>query len=325
MTADQTIGALGAPPRVPDRPPVRATDLLAGVPAGDRPLARVTGALRGLVTASRDAAALEARERAVVAPVPAGRRIVVAAAKDGGGRTTVTALLASAYAARRADAVLAVDAHHVHASLAWRLGLATAPRQVQLDEYLLGRGGRDLAGVDDVLPRTRTGLRLLADVRGGPPERPRDLARTLSRLFAVTLLDTGPGFDSPWTDVLLADAHGIVLVAEATPEGVERAVLALEQLERAAGEAGLARTTVVLNETVAGSRLRHGPARRLLAERGEHGVPVLALGHDRHLAAGGPVDLRRVARRTVEQALETAGVALSRSLGTGGGEGQADR
>ncbi len=323
MSAEQTIGGLDAPPATPDRPPVRAADLLAGVPNGDRPLARVTGVLRGLVTAGRDAAALEERERAVVTPVPAGRRIVVAAAKDGAGRTTVAALLASAYAARRPDPVLAVDAHHVHASLAWRLGLATAPRQVELEEYLLGRGGHDLTGVDDILPRTRTGLRLLADVRGARPELPRDLARTLSRLFAVTLLDTGPGFDSPWTDALLADAHGIVLVAAATPEGVERTVRAVEQLERAAGEAALARTTVVLNDAVAGSRLRAGAAQRVLADRG---VPVLPVDHDRHLAAGGPIDLRRVARRTVEQALAAAGTALTRSLAghhAGGDPGEA--
>jgi MinD-like ATPase involved in chromosome partitioning or flagellar assembly len=294
-----------------ERSTVRAQDLLTGTPSADGPMTRAAQVLHGVLSASRDAHALQSREQAVLAPVPSGRRIVVVAAKDGAGRSTVTALLASAFAARRPDPVLAVDAHHVHASLPWRLGLSTAPLMRELEAYLLGGAGRDLAGVDSVMPRTGTGVRLLADARDTRPDLPRDLVRALSRMFAISLVDTGPGIDSPWTDNLLADAHGVVLVCPATPEGVERSVEALTELERSYSGVAPAGVTVVLNEAVPGSRLDSAAARRFLGERN---VPVLPLRHDRHLAAGGALDLSRVGRRTVEQVLDLAGAALTGAL-----------
>jgi MinD-like ATPase involved in chromosome partitioning or flagellar assembly len=294
------------------RASVRAQAVLGRVPRGDRPLATAGHLLRRAVAGSAGARAALERAQKVAAPVPSGRRIVVAAGKDGAGRTTVAALLAGAFAARRPDPVLAVDAHLTAASLAWRLGLAHAPVMRELELYLLGSAGRDLSGVDAVLPRTATGVRLLADARGSRPDLPRDFVRALSRLFAVSVVDTGPGIESPWTDNLLADAHGIVLVCPATPEGVERTVQALADLDSGYGSVAPHGVTVVLNEAVPGSRLERGAARRVLGDRD---VPVLDLGHDRHLAAGGPVDLRAVGRRTLEQVLDLAGTALERATG----------
>ena len=292
------------------RPFLRARSLLGRPPRGDRPLTTVGHLLRQALAGSADARAALERAQAVVAPVPGGRRIVVAAGKDGAGRTTVAALLASAFSARRSDPVLAVDTHLTATSLTWRLGLDTTPVMRELELYLLGSAGRDLSGVDAVLPRTSTGVRLLSDARGSRPDLPRDFVRALSRLFGVTVVDTGPGIESPWTDNLLADAHGVVLVCPATPEGVERTQTALQLLDSSYGSVAPGGVTVVLNESVPGSRLDRAAAREVLGARD---VPVLDLGHDRHLAAGGPIELRAIGRRTLEQVLDIAGTALRRA------------
>jgi MinD-like ATPase involved in chromosome partitioning or flagellar assembly len=275
-------------------------------PHGDSVLSRTGQLVGGLLSGSADARARRDRAVAVTTAVPTGRRLVVAAAKDGAGRTTVAALLASAFAARRPDPVLAVDAHHVEPSLGWRLGLS-GPPMTAVAEQLEGLAGRNLESVDTLLPSTATGLRLLADPRGGRPHLARDLGATLTRLFGVTVADTGPGITSPWTVSLLADSHGIVLVCPATPEGVARTVQAVDELAAASGGAAVPRTVVALVEQVPGARLDVGAVRQAFDELA---VPVHPLRYDRHLAAGGAIDVRRLGRRTLDQTLELAGAVL---------------
>ena len=60
-------------------------------------------------------------------PVTTGRRIAVVGSRGGAGRTTMAALLASVYAAMRADAVAAVDNAPESGTLGHRLGVADAP------------------------------------------------------------------------------------------------------------------------------------------------------------------------------------------------------
>jgi septum site-determining protein MinD len=247
-------------------------------------------------------------------PVSTGRRIVVAAARGGAGRTTLTALMGTAFATRRADPVLVVDAAPWPGSLTWRLGLigvaplsATAPR-------VMGPQGRRLADLDGVLARTPAGLWCLpgGDGEQVPVHVVRDATRALSRLCAVTVTDTGEGLGAASTGSVLSDAHAVVLAAPSTPDGVVATAASLARL--GVGSPGLlSRVVVVLVELdpSARSALRVSDAVTALAS---WGVAVLPLPHDRHLAAGAAVAGRRLAAATVRATHHICAETLERAV-----------
>ncbi|GAA0937916.1 hypothetical protein GCM10009557_95920 [Virgisporangium ochraceum] len=176
--------------------------------------------------ATRELAELAAE---VQAPVHTGRRIAVASVHGGAGKSTVSAVLASVFAARRADPVLVADADPYEGSLTWRLGVTAQPLERIAPDLVAARGG-DLRALEPLLPRTKSGLWVLPSGGAGQPNLCSDVTRALSRLFAVAVTDCPPGLESRTTGAAVADAHSVVLVAAATPDGVRATYRALNRV-----------------------------------------------------------------------------------------------
>lgn len=302
----------GAPPR-PGRPADRLDParLVGRVGSGDPPgrqLLRVAGALIGN-KASRELAELVA---AVQLPVTTGRRIVVSSVRGGAGKSTVTALLASVFAARRADAVLVADADPDGGSLAWRLGVPGHATLARLAPRLLAIRGGDLNGLQQLLPRTETGVWMLPGGAPGQPWLVRDVTRALSRLFAVCVTDGGRGMDSPATTEVLAEAHTVVMVAPATPEGVSITYNMLAQVASSGHAASLSRVVVALSRlnTEGRTALRAHAAHEAFSR---FGIPVVIVPYDRHLAAAAPITPGRIGGLTLVETTRLAGHALGRA------------
>jgi MinD-like ATPase involved in chromosome partitioning or flagellar assembly len=257
-------------------------------------------------SASRDVHDRTARVAGLQRPVTTGRRIVVTSARGGAGKSTVSALIGAILSYYRQDRVLAMDADPGLGSLPMRLGAGGGRTLSDLT-----RAGRP-ASFDDLRPyltTTHTGLWLLPGDGGvTDPGVHRAVAADLSRFFAVTVVDCGGGLMSGSVPGLLADAHAQLLVTPATPDGAISARGALEWLS-ASGLGGLVPRTL----TVFVTHAPHGGvdltrAAELLRADGAHAV---AMGYDRHLAAGAPIDENRLAADTRIAAERVAAEALA--------------
>jgi MinD-like ATPase involved in chromosome partitioning or flagellar assembly len=280
--------------------------LVRAVPHGDHAAHRCRTLARHLLSGTRPARDLAELAVAVAAPRATGRRIAVVSARGGAGKTTLSTVLAHVFAARRADPVLVVDADPLGGSLVWRLGMPAGPSLEQLAPTLLT--APDAAAARAALGHAGTALWV---VPGGShrPELARDVTRALSRFFPVAVLDCAGGLTSPGTAAVLGEAHGIVLVAPATPDGVRSTAEALQ----GAAPSTMARIVVALNVVhPAGRRALRGAAARDLL--GRHPVPVVWLPHDRHLAGAAPVVASRVGEAATTAVSRLAAVALDRAL-----------
>jgi MinD-like ATPase involved in chromosome partitioning or flagellar assembly len=279
------------------------------VPAGDTLPVRAGRALVELVTTTASTRELTELVTAVQAPVTTGRRIAVVSVCGGAGRTTTTALLGGVFAARRADHVLVADGDPDTAALAWRVGLTPAPDPARTAAALLGVRGGTLADVDALLPATAAGLRLLTGPRPGESPRVAQVAEALSRFFAIGVLDCPRGLDA--AAEAGQGAHARVLVCPLTPAGLRTTAAALDR-------PGAPRPDVIALVALGptGRAAVGGGAERVLDRLG---VPVLVVPHDRHLAAGAPIDLARLGRATVLAATRLAGTALAAAGPAGAG------
>lgn len=286
---------------------------LAGrVVNGDSPVRRFWRVSSRMLASSQASRELAELVTAVQLPVTTGRRIAVTSVRGGAGKTAVAALLASVYAARRGDAVLATDADPDGGSLAWRLGLAGAGTLAGLGPRLLAARGGDLRGLAQFLPRTGTGLWVLP---GGAPEQPRlarDVTRALSRLFAVCVIDCGRGMDSPAAVEVLSEAHAVVVVTPATPDGVRTTCAAFDRVAGTNRAASLRRVVVALTRLNTEGRvaLREGAAHQAFAR---YDVPLVTLPYDRHLAAAATIMPSRIGEALLVETTRLAGQALARA------------
>ncbi|KHD78611.1 hypothetical protein MB27_04605 [Actinoplanes utahensis] len=245
------------------------------------------------------------------APLTTGRRIAVVSIRGGTGKSTVAAVLASLYAGRRADSVLAADADPYEGSLSWRLGLADPPALADLAARLMSARDTTLRALEPLLPRTANGLWVLPS---GAPRQPRlcsEVTRALSRLFAVCVTDCPPGFESPVTASVLPEAHAVVLVSAATPDGIRATHNFLQRRVSNGRTSSLQRVVVVLNTLQPGGRGR--PAGDSATLLGRFQVPVVTLPYDRHLAGGGLIVPSRIGEATLREATRAGGHALSRA------------
>ncbi len=252
----------------------------------------------GLVGGAAEARVLAELAAATQAPVTTGRRIAVVSVRGGAGRTAVTALLGSVFAARRADHVLVADAGPEHGSLAWRLGVPVPADPAALGPRLFAARNATVAHVDAVLPRTPAGLRVLPAGAGPTGE----ITGALSRFFAITVLDCGPGVAQAGR----FGVHAAVVVAPATPDGLRSTCAVIERLPAGPRAASV----VALTTTDRAGREALDGADTALAG---YGVPVVWLPYDRHLAAGAPIDPARLAAATTVAATRLAGLALRRA------------
>jgi septum site-determining protein MinD len=295
-------------------PPVDASRFVGRIDDGDALPHRVWRAVSTLVTSSRATVELERLVTATQIPLTTGRRIAVAAVRGGAGKSSIAAILASVFAGRRADPVLAADADPEGGSLPWRLGiqLGRGMNLANLAPWLLNASGGTLEDLRRLLPWTGTGLWLLP---GGAPRQPelcRDVTRALSRLFAVCVTDCGRGLDSPAAVQVLSEAHAVVLAAPATPDGVRSACEMLSQYAGPEYSQLRARMVVALNtqSPAAGHSLRESEARKAIEC---FGMPVVRLPYDRHVAGGGPITPSAISEGTLVAATRLAGLALARA------------
>lgn len=286
--------------------------LVGRIGGGDSPARRLLRVASRALTAQATSRELTELVTAVQLPVTTGRRIVVTSVRGGVGKSAVAALLASVYAARRADAVLATDADPDGGSLAWRLGVSGHGTLATLAPRLFAARGGDLDGLKQLLPRTGTGLWVLP---GGAPGQPRlacDVTRALSRLFAVCVTDGGRGMDSPVTTQVLSEAHAVVVVASATPEGVRSTYDALAHVASSDRAAALSRVVVAVNRLNSAGRtaLRDSAAHEAFAR---FDIPVVMVPYDRHLAAAAAIRPGWIGEPTLVEATRLAGHALARA------------
>jgi MinD-like ATPase involved in chromosome partitioning or flagellar assembly len=266
-----------------------------------------------MLTSSQACRQLAELATAVQRPVTTGRRIAVTSVHRGAGTSVVAALLASVYAARRADAVLAVDADPDGGSLASWLGLPGTGALATLAPRILATGGADLRALQQILPRTATGLWVLP---GGAPEQPRlvrDVTRVLSRLFAVSVTDCAGGMHSPAAAEVLEQAHAVVVVTPATPEGLRSTCDALDLVAEADRAASLSRVAVALATSKGAHRLSAAVRNKVREAFGRYGVPVVVMPYDRHLAIEAAITPSRLDEATLVETTRLAAQTLARA------------
>jgi MinD-like ATPase involved in chromosome partitioning or flagellar assembly len=275
---------------------------------------RCARAVARVFTTTRATRELETLATATQRPVTTGRRIVVTSVRGGAGKTATATLLASVLAARRRDPVLLADADPVSGCATARLECPAGAGLPELARTLAASRGGPLTGLGQLLPRTSTGLWIVPGGTGGGLAHVRDVTRALSRLFAVQITDTGPEHGLPKSVELADEAHAIIVVVPATPDGVRSTAT---ELHRMAGEAQgrslLARVVLAVNPTgpPARSALRASGAKAMF---GQFGLPLAWLSYDRHLAAGAPIQVGALAEPTVLAGTRLAGLALDKSL-----------
>jgi septum site-determining protein MinD len=269
--------------------------------------------VRTLTAGSRESIRLTELTTALHRPVTTGRRIAVTGASGGVGKTTVSLLVASILAARREDAVLALDADPNPGSLLWRAGLRSSEVAANVAEQLLNGRVANRDQLESLLPRTPGGLWVLGDpyLEAESPRTPIAVAHAVGRFFGVTVLDCG-GDPAGWAVRGADTAHAAILVAGATVDGVRAMHLELEDSAQRP-DSPLMRSVVALvsrTSTTEGVDLK--AATKSLST---HGPQVVHIPYDRHLAVGAPIDLRRVGEPTLVAAMELAGVALALAVG----------
>ncbi len=299
-------------PEAPDRPlDVSWPDpglLVRRVARGDSGLRVLCRSVATLLSSNRAPRELVELAGLAQLPLSTGRRIAVTSVRGGAGKSALAAVLASVYAARRQDPVLAADADPDRGSLPWRLGVDPRLPLPRLAPLLRTAGQGDLGSLAQVLPRTGPGVWVLPGETPGQPRQVRNVTRALSRLFAVCVTDCGL-LSAPSISDVLAVAHTVVVVVPATPDGVHSTYRALTEASARHG-VPMSRIVVVLNAVS-----RHGigalRARDALDAFRRLGPRVVAVPHDRHLAAGAPIDFARIGGATLREVTRLAGHALA--------------
>lgn len=219
------VAPLQPPAPVPTLAPDAAA-LATGKPQRGESLVRRTG--RSLLRLVASSAASDVEQATRVArelqqPITTGRQIVVTSVRGGAGKTTVAALLGSAYAHYRSDAVLVIEANPTLGTLPARLGapslrwtiddlarvLAPSMRFDQVVGYLVGlpEGGWLLPG-----SRGQIGAHVSWEAY-------QTVVVALRRYFGVTVADC-ESLPGELARSAMVGAQARVLVAPATVEGV---------------------------------------------------------------------------------------------------------
>jgi MinD-like ATPase involved in chromosome partitioning or flagellar assembly len=240
-------------------------------------------------------------------PVTTTRRIAVTSLRGGAGKTTIATLMATALAQHRHDRILLVDADPEFGTLGLRLGIAAAP---QPQEFT----GRQFESFEQALPlltRTDSGLWILPGTNAALDlEAFKAVSASLHRFFAIVVIDCGAGLDGVLPRDILANAHSHLHVSPGTADGAASAHRALEWLS-ANGYRGLVPRTVVAFATHAPhSRVNLAPTAEFLRS---HGIAVVDLPYDRHLASGGVLAPSLLAESTRHAAIDIAAEALTRT------------
>ncbi|WP_435603028.1 MinD/ParA family ATP-binding protein [Streptomyces sp. bgisy130] len=282
---------------------------------GESLAARAARALRHTLSSSaaREVAEITRTAAVLQQPVTTGRQIAVTSIRGGSGKSTVAALLGTTYAHYRQDPVLFLEADPALGSLPVRLGAESLRWTtseiadiVKPDMSLLDVTGYLVQLPDNawLLPASQGQIGVMLDSRAY--ER---AVVALRRYFGVMVIDCET-LPAEVARVALAAAHGRVLTAPATPEGITSTYSVLQWMQKLPRQV-ITGTIVVLTELVPHSGLDLDQAARELKSTG---VGVQVLPYDRHLAAGGRVHTELLAHPTREAAARLAADVFQLSL-----------
>ncbi|MEW2358420.1 MinD/ParA family protein [Spirillospora sp. NPDC029432] len=275
--------------------PLDTERLVQRNPHGDPALKRLGRGMRKALGASagtdmRDQVELATR---LGAPVRSCRRIAVTSIRGGAGKSTLATLIARTIQQHREDRVLAIDADPGLGSLPLRLGVAPTH---SLHDVAATRP-RTWDEAAQHLSLTDTGVWVLSAPQGTGRELNlptfHTAVGTLGRYFAASIIDCGPGLGSPLNRGILDSTHAQVFVVPATTDGAATAQATLDWLRTNGHEALLTRTTIALVSRTPGTDL--ATARAALQT---HGLPVIPIPYDRHLAAGTTISPDHLAEST---------------------------
>lgn len=224
--------------------------------------------------------------------IPSGsHQIAVVSLKGGVGKTTLTVALGSVLAQVRSDRILAFDADADSGNLTDRAG----HRSGSTVEEMLAE--KDLSHYNDV--RAHTGvnavnLEVIGAARYGtaqPAFSAADwqyAADAVSKFYSVVLADCGAGLMRG----VLATASGAVIVTSASVDGARQAAVAIDWLRNNGHHELLGRACVVINHVAPGEP--NVAITDLVRQFGQHVRPdrVVVLPWDKHIAAGGEIDIR---------------------------------
>ncbi|MFD9814919.1 MinD/ParA family protein [Streptomyces sp. NPDC059080] len=300
----QPYGASGSRPVVDE---VLADAVRHKPQHGESFAARAARALRRTVSSSaaREVADVTRTAGVLQQPVTTGRQIAVTSIRGGSGKSTVSALLGTTFAHYRQDPVLVLEADPALGTLPLRLGARTRrwttgeiADLVTPDMTLLDVTGYLVQLPDNawLLPASQGQIGAMLDSRAY--ER---AVVALRRYFGVMVIDCET-LPAEVARVALAAAHGRVLTAPATPEGITSTYAVLQWLQGLPPHV-IAGTVVVLTELMPRSRIDLDEAAARLKATG---VSVQVLPFDRHLAAGGPVQTALLAQSTRQAAARIA-------------------
>ncbi len=283
---------------------------------GDSAMRRTGRSLRRLAVTSvaREVAETTRIAEQLQQPVTTGRHIAVTSIRGGAGKSTVSALLSRTFNHYRHDPVLTLEADTALGTLPVRLG-AESVRWSCSDLAQILRPSMLLTDITGYLVPLENGGWLLPAGQGRVGAQLdvrtyRLVTVALSRYFGVTVVDC-ESLPGDIARTALDTAHGRVLVAPATLEGVAGARTVLDWM------AGLPRpalpgTVVALNSVSPDMTTDLKAATRHLQEAG---VPVIGIPYDRHLAAGGPVRTELLGQATRESVTGLAAEVLRRAVG----------
>ena len=233
--------------------------------------------------------------------------------KGGAGKTTLTVALGSTFAEVRGDRILALDADPGAGNLAARAGLRPSATIASL------LADNDLSAYNNVRAHTSTNavhLEVLpaeeysAARRGLSGEDWHLASSTVSRFYNLVLADCGAGFFDPVTQGVLSTASAVVIVASASVDGAQQALVALDWLRNNGYQDLLRRACLVINHVVPGEP--NIPVRELLREFGRQVQPgrIVVLPWDKHIASGTEIQLASLDSAYKRRVLELA-AALS--------------
>ncbi|MEV0372476.1 MinD/ParA family protein [Streptomyces sp. NPDC050636] len=307
------------PHNAPGSPPVVDEGLASAVRRkpqhGESFAARAARALRRTLasSAAREVAAITRTAQMLQQPVTTGRQIAVTSIRGGSGKSTVAALLGTTYAHYRQDPVLFLEADPALGSLPLRLG-AKSCRWTTSDIADLVKPDMSLLDVTGYLVQLPNNAWLLPASQGQigvmlDSQAYERAVVALRRYFGVMVIDCET-LPAEVARVALAAAHGRVLTAPATPEGISSTYSVLQWMQGLPRHV-IAGTVVVLTELVPHSGPELDEAVQKLQSTG---VNVQVLPYDRHLAAGGPVHTEMLAHPTREAAARLAADVFQLSL-----------
>ena len=253
----------------------------------------------GLSPKDRRRAQLVERART---PVTDCHRLAVISLKGGVGKTTTTAALGAMFADLRGDRVIAVDANPDRGTLGERV-----PRESGATVRHLLDEREQLQRYSDVRAFTSqdsTRLEVLASdsdphVSAAFSERDyRDTVAILERFYNLVLTDCGTGLLHDAMRGILGLASSLVVVSSASLDGARSASATLDWLE-AHGLDQLARNAVVVISSV-----RPGGGIVDVLQLEDHFASrcraVVTIPYDRHLEAGGVLELGELEPKTLD-------------------------